>query len=46
MPMPPIETIRQIGNAIIIKNNFTQSAVDEIVAQYFELQKKVNFAYD
>ncbi|MDI6804918.1 MAG: hypothetical protein QME58_13950 [Bacteroidota bacterium] len=46
MPMPPIETIRQIGNAIIIKNNFTQPAVDEIIEQYFELEKKLYFAYD
>jgi len=37
MPLPPIEDIKEIGNQIIIKNDFTQKAVDEIVQDHFKL---------
>jgi adenine-specific DNA-methyltransferase len=40
MPLPPLEIIKQVGNAVILKNNFTQSVVDEIVNQFFELQSE------
>ena len=46
MPLPPLETIRQIGNAIILNNNFAQSVVDTIVEQYFELEKELSIAYE
>lgn len=45
MPLPPLETIKQIGNAIIIKNKFTQSVVDEIIGNFFELEKELSGVY-
>ncbi|MDE3058573.1 MAG: hypothetical protein KGJ59_11525 [Bacteroidota bacterium] len=46
MPLPPLETIKQIGNAIILKNDFSQSVVDEIIEQFFELERKLSSAYE
>lgn len=40
MPLPPLETIKQIGNTIILKNDFTQPIVEEVVSQFFELKKE------
>jgi adenine-specific DNA-methyltransferase len=37
MPLPPLEDIKEIGNQIIMKNDFSQSAVDEIVQDHFKL---------
>ena len=37
MPLPPLEDIKEIGNQIIIKNDFSQIAVDEIVQDHFKL---------
>jgi adenine-specific DNA-methyltransferase len=37
MPMPPIETIREIGNQIILANDSSQSKIDEITFQFFEM---------
>lgn len=37
MPLPPLEDIKEIGNQIIIKNDFSQEAVDEIVQDHFKL---------
>jgi adenine-specific DNA-methyltransferase len=37
MPLPPIEDIKEIGNQIIIKNDFSQTSVDEIVQVHFKL---------
>ncbi|NMC58121.1 MAG: N-6 DNA methylase [Candidatus Methanofastidiosa archaeon] len=37
MPLPPLEDIKEIGNQIIIKNNFSQEVVDEIVQNHFKL---------
>ena len=37
MPLPPLEDIKEIGDHIIMKNDFSQSAVDEIVQEYFKL---------
>lgn len=45
MPLPSLETIKQIGNTIILKNNFSQSLVDEVVEQFFKLEKEFSPAY-
>lgn len=37
MPLPPLEDIKEIGNQIIVKNDFSQKAVDEIVQDHFKL---------
>lgn len=37
MPLPPLEDIKEIGNQIIIRNDFSQKAVDEIVHNHFKL---------
>jgi adenine-specific DNA-methyltransferase len=37
MPLPPIDDIKEIGNQIIIKNDFSQTSVDEIVQAHFKL---------
>ena len=37
MPLPPIEDIKEIGDQIIIKNDFSQNAVDQIVQDHFKL---------
>lgn len=37
MPLPPLEDIKEIGNQVIIKNDFSQKAVDEIVQDHFKL---------
>jgi adenine-specific DNA-methyltransferase len=37
MPLPPLEDIKEIGNQIIIKNDFSQETVDEIVQEHFKL---------
>jgi adenine-specific DNA-methyltransferase len=37
MPLPPLEDIKEIGDQIIIKNDFSQKAVDEIIQDYFKL---------
>lgn len=44
MPMPPLEDIKQIGNQIILQNNYSQSIVDDIVNDYFDLE--YIFAYE
>jgi adenine-specific DNA-methyltransferase len=46
MPLPPLETIKQIGNAVILKNDFSHTVVDEIVEQFFELEKELSPAYE
>lgn len=44
MPLPPLESIKQIGNQIILQNDFSQSSVDKIVNNYFDLVHL--FAYE
>jgi adenine-specific DNA-methyltransferase len=44
MPLPPLEDIKQIGNQIILKNNYSQSIIDDIVNDYFDLEHI--FAYE
>lgn len=46
MPLPPLEIIKQLGNAIILKNNFSQSVVNEIVERFFELEKELSPTYE
>ena len=44
MPLPPLEDIKQIGNQIILLNDFSQSRVDEIINNYFDIEHI--FAYE
>lgn len=44
MSLPPLEDIKQIGNQIILQNDFSQSKVDEIINNYFDLEHI--FAYE
>jgi adenine-specific DNA-methyltransferase len=44
MPLPPLEDLKQIGNQVILQNNFSQSKVDEIVNNHFNLEHI--FAYE
>ena len=36
MPFPPLETIREIGDTIILSNDFTVEKLNRIVNEYFE----------
>lgn len=38
MPLPPLEDIKQIGKQIILKNDYSQSKVDELVNNYFDIE--------
>lgn len=44
MPLPPLKDIKEIGNQIILTNNFSQSLVDDLVNYYFNLEHI--FAYE
>lgn len=44
MPLPPLEDIKQIGNQMILLNDFSQSRVDEIINNYFDIEHI--FAYE
>lgn len=44
MPFPPLEDIKQIGNQIMLLNDFAQSKVDEIINNYFDIEHI--FAYE
>lgn len=44
MPLPPLDDIKQIGNQIILLNDFSQSKVDEIITNYFDIEHI--FAYE
>lgn len=39
MPLPPLHEIKEIGNEIILKNNFSQALADEAINKYFELEQ-------
>jgi adenine-specific DNA-methyltransferase len=41
MPMPPLETIREIGKVLIQLNNFSLENVNNIVNDFFELNKTI-----
>ena len=38
MPLPPIETIREIGREIILKNNYSIDYINDLVLDYFKIQ--------
>jgi adenine-specific DNA-methyltransferase len=35
MPLPPLDTIREIGNRLIADNDFSESRVNQIVGEFF-----------
>ena len=37
MPLPPIETIREIGKRIILNNNYSIDYINELVMNYFNI---------
>ncbi|MDR1886906.1 MAG: Eco57I restriction-modification methylase domain-containing protein [Prevotellaceae bacterium] len=39
MPMPPLETIKEIGKALILRNNFSLANVREVTDSFFELNE-------
>jgi adenine-specific DNA-methyltransferase len=39
MPMPPLETIKEIGKKIILQNNFSMENVSKVIDDFFELNK-------
>ena len=40
MPLPPIETIREIGKKIILRNNYSIDFINDLVLDYFKIQYK------
>ena len=38
MPLPPIETIREIGKKIILRNNYSIDYINDLVLDYFKIQ--------
>ncbi|MBQ7254272.1 MAG: Eco57I restriction-modification methylase domain-containing protein [Bacteroidales bacterium] len=38
MPLPPIETIREIGRRIILKNNYSIDYINDLVLEYFKIR--------
>lgn len=38
MPFPPIQTIREIGNKIILTNTFSLEYINNIIQEYFSIQ--------
>lgn len=38
MPLPPIEDIRNIGNSIILNNNYAIDYINNLVEEYFNIQ--------
>lgn len=38
MPLPPIETIREIGKKIILRNNYSIDFINNMVMDYFKIQ--------
>jgi adenine-specific DNA-methyltransferase len=39
MPLPPLETIKEIGKKLILRNNFSMENVSEVIDDFFELNK-------
>jgi len=39
MPMPPLETIKEIGRKLILRNNFSMENVSKVIDDFFELNK-------
>ena len=44
MPLPPLKDIKEIGNQIMIENDYSQLKVDEIINNYFGLE--IIFSYE
>ena len=40
MPLPAIETIREIGKKIILRNNYSIDYINDLVMEYFKIQKR------
>ncbi len=38
MPLPPIETIREIGRKIILRNNYSLEHINDLVLNYFNIR--------
>ena len=38
MPFPPIKTIREIGNKIILNNDYSIEFVNDVVNEFFNIQ--------
>ena len=38
MPLPPLETIREIGRKIILRNDYSIDFVNDVVMDYFKIQ--------
>ena len=38
MPLPPIETIREIGRKIILRNNYSIDYINDLVLDYFKIR--------
>ena len=39
MPLPAIETIREIGKKIILRNNYSIDYINDLVMEYFKIDK-------
>ena len=37
MPFPPIKTIREIGNSIILNNDYSMEHINKVVYGYFKI---------
>lgn len=40
MPLPPLETIREIGRKIILRNNYSIDYINDLVMGYFRIQEQ------
>ena len=38
MPLPPLEDIQQIGNQIVLNEDFSQEKIDELINSYFSVE--------
>lgn len=38
MPLPPIETIREIGRKVILRNNYSLEYINDLVLKYFNIR--------
>ena len=38
MPLPPIDTIREIGRKIILRNNYSIDFINDLVLDYFKIR--------
>lgn len=38
MPLPPIETIREIGRKIILRNNYSVDFINDLIPEYFKIR--------